>query len=682
MAGEQDSIRNNKGSDSSDAGSKSDNSGLPKEKSTQNGQTKLSNSSTFSLKNVFTPKSKRESSYQLDNLAEMQQMKENVLNNFSVNSDIYKAHNYSDTLSDDEEFIFEDDLPKPGKSAQVTTRVINTSSESSATSENGSMNNVVERDHFINAQYLKSPSKHDLAERGELKQEGEIAGDELSRLERWKANFKNKKASLREMFGTKNWERLVILIVMIIIISVLSFVIPFVARSDKLSHRVKPPKVYEHLTDYIYPQLSAIRTEMVDDSTPESAYKRKNKDGEDWELVFSDEFSAEGRTFYPGMDQFWEAVNLNYAATKDLEWYEPDAVSTQNGTLNLRMDVHENHDLFYRSGMVQSWNKLCFTEGILEISAKLPGSASAAGLWPGLWTLGNLARAGYMASTEGVWPYSYDECDAGITANQSSNDGISQLPGQKLNKCTCKGEDHPNRGTGRGAPEVDLLEGAHSDKLIFGVASQTIQIAPFDIWYQPDYDYVAIHNLSISNQNSFRGTPFQEMVSTITTLNDHWFQQVVDKEQPNVVYEDEETHFQKFAVEYLSKAEKRKDTYTRFFVGDEPTVTIQGEVFHPDGNIGWRDMSKEPMSIILNLGISTAWSNIDWLFINFPVQFQIDYVRIYQPKGKTQLTCDPGDYPTQDYISKHLNAYMNPNLTSWEAAGYEFPKNKLVHGCK
>ena len=39
----------------------------------------------------------------------------------------------------------------------------------------------------------------------------------------------------------------------------------------------------------------------------------------------------------------------------------------------------------------------------------------------------SLGRPGYMASTEGVWPYTYDSCDAGITANQSSPDGISYL---------------------------------------------------------------------------------------------------------------------------------------------------------------------------------------------------------------------------------------------------------------
>lgn len=37
--------------------------------------------------------------------------------------------------------------------------------------------------------------------------------------------------------------------------------------------------------------------------------------GEDLVLVFSDEFNKDGRTFYPGDDPFWEAVDLHYWGT-------------------------------------------------------------------------------------------------------------------------------------------------------------------------------------------------------------------------------------------------------------------------------------------------------------------------------------------------------------------------------
>ena len=87
------------------------------------------------------------------------------------------------------------------------------------------------------------------------------------------------------------------------------------------------------------------------------------------------------------------------------------------------------------------------------------------------------------------------------------------------------------------------------------------------------------------------------------------------------------------------------------------------------------------MSIILNLGISNNWAYIDWQYIFFPVVMSIDYVRIYQPSNAISVTCDPSDYPTYDYIQSHLNAFQNANLTTWEDAGYTFPKNSLTGKC-
>jgi hypothetical protein len=84
---------------------------------------------------------------------------------------------------------------------------------------------------------------------------------------------------------------------------------------------------------------------------------------------------------------------------------------------------------------------------------------------------GNLGRAGYGATTEGMWPYSYDTCDLGTFPLQQDRNGnpsvqtqlgkdgtFSSLPGQKLSSCSCPGSDHPgpNVGTGRGVPEIDM----------------------------------------------------------------------------------------------------------------------------------------------------------------------------------------------------------------------------------
>lgn len=47
-------------------------------------------------------------------------------------------------------------------------------------------------------------------------------------------------------------------------------------------------------------------------------------------------------------------------------------------------------------------NKFCFTGGYVEAAVQLPGANNVVGLWPAVWTMGNLGRAGYGASLEGM----------------------------------------------------------------------------------------------------------------------------------------------------------------------------------------------------------------------------------------------------------------------------------------
>ena len=42
----------------------------------------------------------------------------------------------------------------------------------------------------------------------------------------------------------------------------------------------------------------------IDTETPDSAKTRTGYDGQQYELVFSDEFNTPGRTFYPGEFEF------------------------------------------------------------------------------------------------------------------------------------------------------------------------------------------------------------------------------------------------------------------------------------------------------------------------------------------------------------------------------------------
>jgi beta-glucan synthesis-associated protein KRE6 len=98
--------------------------------------------------------------------------------------------------------------------------------------------------------------------------------------------------------------------------------------------------------------------------------------------------------------------------------------------------------------MVQSWNKFCFTGGVLEMSIKLPGHATSGGLWPAGWLMGNLARASFPKSTIRVWPWSYDKCGEYPDLEEK----------QEINACDPNPGYGMNPLQGRGAPEIDFFE--------------------------------------------------------------------------------------------------------------------------------------------------------------------------------------------------------------------------------
>lgn len=68
---------------------------------------------------------------------------------------------------------------------------------------------------------------------------------------------------------------------------------------------------------------------------------------------------------------------------------------------------------------------MCFQYSVyIEVSVSLPGSPSVSGFWPGVWMMGNLGRPGYGATTDGMWPYTYDSCDIGTLKNQTNPSGV------------------------------------------------------------------------------------------------------------------------------------------------------------------------------------------------------------------------------------------------------------------
>lgn len=69
---------------------------------------------------------------------------------------------------------------------------------------------------------------------------------------------------------------------------------------------------------------------LVDLDTPRDVYTKNDYvNGKSWQLVFSDEFNRDGRTFYPGDDPYWEAVDLHYWQTNNSAMRPQKRMTTQ-----------------------------------------------------------------------------------------------------------------------------------------------------------------------------------------------------------------------------------------------------------------------------------------------------------------------------------------------------------------
>jgi len=436
---------------------------------------------------------------------------------------------------------------------------------------------------------------------------------------------------------------------------------------------------------------------LIDLDTPQDAYTKASymNPNDQWDLVFSDEFNLDGRTFYPGDDPYWEAPNLHYWQTNDLEWYDPSAATTKDGALKLTLskvtNPLDNHNMQYRSGMIQSWNKFCFTGGLIEVSVTLPGASNIAGLWPAVWSMGNLGRAGFGASLEGMWPYSYDSCDVGTLPNQTYpgtatplaavengdpkyNGELSYLPGQRLSACTCPGESHPGpvrastgNYVGRSAPEIDIFEATIVHRM--GQVSQSAQWAPFNAAYTwaNTTDNLKVYNPSATALNSYVGGAFQQTTSGLSFTEQD-------------CYELGKGCFSIYGFEYIPGFD---NAYITWITNGTKVWSIMSAGMGADTQteIAARPIPQEPMYIIANLGFSPNFGAIDYAHLTFPTTMSVDYIRVYQPKDAHNIGCDPPNFPTAAYINTYLGAYTNANLTDWKSFNQTVPKNRLNGGC-
>lgn len=180
----------------------------------------------------------------------------------------------------------------------------------------------------------------------------------------------------------------------------------------------------------------------------------------------SDEFNVPNRTFKDGHDPIWTALDksdddASSAGGGSLQFYNSSTVTTtKDGMLKIattlgktewnRYDhvnkTYKHETSYFKSGMVQSWNKFCFTGGIVEVDVIFPGEPFIGGLWPAVWMLGNLGRATYESSTNNIWPWSYDTCNRNLQQAQS------------LSACNAQNHFGMHAFQGRGATEIDIVE--------------------------------------------------------------------------------------------------------------------------------------------------------------------------------------------------------------------------------
>lgn len=417
--------------------------------------------------------------------------------------------------------------------------------------------------------------------------------------------------------------------------------------------------------------------DLIDPDTPEEA-KTWTGLGTTYKLVFSDEFKESGRTFGPNADPFWEAVETYDRKNLDLNAYIPDQVTTENGHLVITLEHKTTGSHAYTSGMLQSWNKFCFTGGYIEVAVSLPGDNTQTGFNPQVYTMGNLARSGFAASEEGVFPYSYDSCDAAFQAMQGGDGTLSTLPAQRLSACTCRTEqtnhNHPgpNGDTqlrGRGAPQIDVL-GYATNAGQTGVITQGLRIAPMN----PELAVAqgqSIQDSTHAQLNTYAGSTTEQVISALVNA-------------PSDSYVNGGAQFTAYGYQHVPNANDQSAAALHFVRGSNTEVyRVTGAAVPAEGgDLGQRLISNEPMYITLALALSQAIAAVQPESLNFPAKMLVDYVRVYQPDGEdAKVTCDPTDFPTSDYISRHQRAYTDSGLTTWAEAGYTTPRNSWIDGC-
>ncbi|KAF8875159.1 beta-glucan synthesis-associated protein-domain-containing protein [Infundibulicybe gibba] len=112
---------------------------------------------------------------------------------------------------------------------------------------------------------------------------------------------------------------------------------------------------------------------LIDPVTPEGVRHRRGSDGGEYELVFSDEFDTEGRTFHKGDDGFWEAAHD--------EAHDSEQVTTHSGRLTFSVDRLAPGE--YLGGLLKGRTSICVRHGFIDVGLSWPSGDDVRVMWAG-----------------------------------------------------------------------------------------------------------------------------------------------------------------------------------------------------------------------------------------------------------------------------------------------------------
>jgi len=360
------------------------------------------------------------------------------------------------------------------------------------------------------------------------------------------------------------------------------------------------------------------------------------------------------------------------------------------------------------------------------VDIKLPGNPSIGGLWPAVWLLGNLGRATYEASTNNIWPWSYNVCDRNLQE------------AQVISACNTQNHFGLHPGQGRGATEIDIIEvmagtGTYLPNTFppikFPYADVTLQVAPGINKYRPVPGFQPRPKIILeSGDVGFVGQNWYSNLGTQgnTSINPYFYGTYLGLTNPEEpVQRGKHQTFQADAISAMHQLlpDHFETMHTirlewqpgpggslDWFIEDRQnrTESIEGEngkrwirAFSIKDDSLREAMGSqipiEPSYLILNVAISSAWGFPyripEWcskcydctdskchcsfhhgfcdMMKDGKVDMLVDHIRVYQNPNDAHHTvgCDLKDYPSREYIKGHEGRYSRSDPFVFEDRG-------------